>query len=261
METSSYIINGIRVLLLGTLLGTVSVVLAADKVDQVVNTGVERNDEAKASQKRIDQIADNTDKVVGKYKRELKVIDGLKVYNALLQKQLDAQLLQMEQIKSSIEEVSIIERQVTPLMLRMVEGLENFIELDVPFLLKERRNRVQTLKDTIARADVTAAEKFRNVLEAFQIENEYGRTIEAYKDVLEVGGKSREVSLLRFGRVTLVYQTEDGESNGVWDQSKRTWTALDAADYRNPISNGLKIARKQVAPELIMLPVSAAEGK
>ncbi len=229
-------------------------VQAQDKVDKVVDTGVTRNKTAAASQKKIDTISESTEKIVARYKKELKVIDGLKVYNTLLRKQLELQTDEMQQLRDSIEEVSIIERQITPLMLKMVDALAQFIELDVPFLLEERRDRIVRLRDTIGRADVTAAEKFRNVLEAYQIENDYGRTIEAYKDVID----GIEVSLLRFGRVSLVYQDETGKLNKAWDQQARQWVELDAAEYRNHIAKGLKIARKQVAPDLIMLPVNAA---
>ena len=233
---------------------------AQDKVDQIVNTGTSRSDAAQASQQRVDKIATEADKIFANYKRELKVVEGLKVYNALLQRQLDDQQREMQTLRKSIQEVAIIERQITPLMLRMTDALEQFIELDMPFLLDERRERVARLRDTIGRADVSVAEKFRTVLEAYQIENDYGRTIESYEDVMEVAGQSRGVSLLKFGRVSLVYQTEGGEYNAVWDQANREWKALDAAEYRNHIAKGLKIARKQVAPDIIILPVGAAEG-
>ncbi|MCZ6566032.1 MAG: DUF3450 domain-containing protein [Gammaproteobacteria bacterium] len=177
-----------------------------------------------------------------------------------MQKQLDDQQAEMRQLKSSIEEVSIIERQITPLMLRMLSGLEQFIALDVPFLIEKRKKRVNRLKNLLSKADVTAAEKFRVVLEAFEIENEFGRTIEAYKGDLEVSGTPREVSFLRIGRVALLYQTPGGEYNGVWDQGNRKWVALKAEEYRNHIAKGLKMARKQVAPDLLMIPVSAAGG-
>ena len=260
MEKSSQFISLMHGLAISALFLVSPAVLSQDSVDQIVNTGIERNAEAEASQQRVNTTAESTEKVVGDYKKELKVIDGLKVYNALLQKQLDDQQAEVAQLKESIANVSVIERQITPLMLRMTDALEQFIKLDVPFLLEERTTRVNTLRETIARADVTAAEKFRSVLEAYQIESEYGRTIEAYKDVLDIGGSAREVSLLRFGRVSLVYQTDDRESNGAWDQNARAWTPLDAAEYRNQITNGLKIARKQVAPDLFLLPVGAAEG-
>lgn len=260
METSKLFISRTRMLLLGVLIGFGCSVLAADKVDRIVGTGVERNDAAKASQVRINKTAESTDKLASKYKKELKVIDGLKVYNTLLRGQLDDQLAEIKQLRASIDEVSIIERQITPLMMRMLAGLEQFIELDVPFLLKERNNRTVKLRETIARADVSAAEKFRSVLEAFQIEGEYGRTIEAYKGSLDVEGKTREVDFLKVGRVALLYQTAGGQLNGVWRQSERQWVALKSEEYRNHITKGLKIARKQVAPDLLMLPISAAEG-
>ena len=221
---------------------------------QVVDAGVERNNESAASQKRIDDLAATTDKVTARYKRELKVVDGLKVYNRLLRRQLELQELEMQQLREAFEEASTIGRQITPLMLKMTDSLERFIALDTPFLLEERMDRVERLRETIGRADVTTAEKFRNVLEAYQIENDYGRTIQAYKDVID----GVEVSLLRFGRVALVYQDEKGKINRAWDQQTRQWVKLSASEYRNHIAKGLKIARKQIAPDLIMLPVNAA---
>jgi hypothetical protein len=259
MEISSKFIRLMQCVLVCASFIISPVAMSQDQVDQIVNTGVERAEEGKASQGRVDNTADKTNDIAQEYKKELKVIDGLKVYNALLQKQLDDQQLEITQLKESIANVSVIERQITPLMLKMTDSLEQFIALDVPFLEEERTDRVARLRETIARADVTAAEKFRSVLEAYQIESEYGRTIEAYKDVLDIDGAPREVSLLRFGRVSLVYQTEDRLLNGAWDQSARQWSSLDAAEYRNQITNGLKIARKQVAPDLFLLPVGAAE--
>lgn len=257
MENLNKFISYMRFIMLCACLGIGPAAIAQDKVDQVIDAGIQRNQESKASQQRVDKIADTTEKLFAQYKKELKVIDGLKVYNALLQKQLDDQVQNINDLKESIAEVSVIERQISPLMLRMIDGLEQFIKLDVPFLLKERTERVAKLRDTVERADVTAAEKFRSVLEAYQIEGEYGRTIEAYKDLLEIEGKTREASFLRFGRVALVYQTEDKDYNGVWDQANRNWAPLDSAEYRNYIASGMKIARKQVAPDLFILPVGA----
>lgn len=243
--------------MLGVLICLNAPLFAADKVDTIINTGIERNNAAKKSQEKIDKISSETDKIVDKYKRQLKVIDGLKVYNSLLQKQLDEQEDTIKQLKDSISNVTVIERQIPPLMEKMVDSLAEFIKMDVPFLMKERTNRIKRLRQTIAAADVTKAEKFRSVLEAYQIEIDYGRTIQAYKDVLKINGKEREVNFLSMGRVALVYQTDDREYNGVWDQADRKWVPLKGADYRNDITQALKIARKQVSPELIILPVPA----
>ena len=98
----------------------------------------------------------------------LKEIEGLRVYNAQLTKQIRSQEQEMGKLAESIDQVTLIERQITPLMLRMIDGLEQFVELDMPFLLDERRDRVARLREMMDRADVTASEKFSQVLTRFR---------------------------------------------------------------------------------------------
>ena len=232
---------------------------AQRQIDQAIQGGVQRTQESAASQTRIDQTATETDKLVAEYKRLLKVNDGLRTYNALLQRQLDDQQTDMNNLRRSIDEVAIIERQITPTMLRMLESLDIFIKNDVPFLLDERNNRVQRLRDAVASADITTAEKFRAVLEAFNIVGNYGRTIEAYTGSLPIDGVNREVNFLKIGRISLIYQTADRETNGVWDQANREWVQLTNEEFRNYIAQGLQIAREQVAPDILMIPIVASE--
>ena len=158
-----------------------------------------------------------------------------------------------------LDRVELVGRSVTPLMLRMIEAIEAFVSLDVPFLQKERAERIAALRSMIGRADVSNAEKYRTIMEAYQIENEYGRTIEAYRSTIERDGDKKTVDFLRFGRIALVYQTLDGGESGVWDQQQREWLLLDDS-YRTSIRAGLRIARKQLAPDLIRLPLPAAQN-
>jgi hypothetical protein len=175
-----------------------------------------------------------------------------------LEKQLASQDQEIADLNYSIDQVSVIERQVTPLMLKMIDALEQFIELDMPFLIEERRQRVAFLRTLLERSDITVAEKFRRLLEAYEIENDYGRTIESYKGSLDVEGASREVDFLRMGRIALLYETVDAEIYGMWDRDQKAWVGLPA-EYRNQIRNGIKMAHKQIAPNLLILPVSAPE--
>jgi hypothetical protein len=144
-------------------------------------------------------------------------------------------------------------------MTQMIGGLEQFVALDVPFLLEERQERVAKLKELMERDDVTVAEKFRKVTEAYQIENDYGSTIEAYKDTVNIEGGTREVDFLRVGRIGLIYQSQDGKVSGAWDQSARQWEAL-GNESKNQIKFALQIATKQKAPDLVLLPVPAPEA-
>lgn len=241
------------VLLLGSPSGA-----QAQNVEGALAAAESMDDAARSSQARIDRTVDETRSLERQYAAIMKEIDGLEVYNALLEKQIASQNQEIADLNDSIDRVSVIERQVTPLMLKMIDALEQFVELDVPFLIDERRQRVAFLRTLLERSDVTVAEKFRRLLEAYEIENDYGRTIESYKGSLEVDGASREVDFLKVGRIALLYQTIDAEIFGMWDQKQKAWVALPA-EYRNQIRNGIKMAHKQIAPILLTLPVSAPE--
>lgn len=226
-------------------------------IDEVTQAGEDRADAGAAEQRQIDQVADETLEVVNEFKSVSKVVDGLKVYNSLLQRQVDNQLAEIEALNTSIDNVALIERQIVPLMTRMIDALDEFVQLDTPFLLEERNERIERLRDMMERSDVTAAEKFRQVIEAYQIENEYGRTIEAYKGSVEIDGRPQEVDFLRIGRVSLTYQSVGGQHTGGWDPASGSWVSLPPASYKNQVADGLSVARKQVAPDLIVVPVPA----
>lgn len=232
--------------------------VAGQAVDQIVAAEERRIQQAQESQDVIDGIVEETRSITEEYRSVMKEVDGLIVYNTLLQRQIDDQNEELRNLSESIDSVTVIERQILPLLTRMIDGLERFVAADVPFLINERTERVNSLSELLNRADVTAAEKFRVVMEAWQIENDYGRTIFSYTGELDIDGLNREVAFLQIGRVSLIYQTPDGENQGVWDQANREWVAL-GTDYRNSIRLALRLARGQSAPALLLLPVPAPE--
>ena len=232
--------------------------VAGQAVDQIIAAEERRLQQAQESQDVIDGVVENTRATVEEYRAVMKEVDGLIVYNTLLDRQIADQEMELSNLRTSIDSVTVIERQILPLLSRMIEGLERFVALDMPFLADERSERVAGLRALLGRADVTAAEKFRVVMEAWQIENDYGRTIYAYTGELEIDGTNREVDYLQVGRVSLVYQTPDGLNSGVWDQSNRVWVPL-GSEFRNSIRQGLRLARNQVGPSILLLPIAAPE--
>ena len=170
----------------GALTGTVAAV-HANTLESILEVGEAKNAAAKKSQGKIDRLADETRDLLGEYKTVVKQVDGLKVYNARLQRQIENQLAQVGRIEESIDQVTIIQRQMTPLVIRMIDGLEQFVELDVPFHMDERRQRIAFLRGNLDRSNVSVAEKFRQVLEAYKIESEYGRKIDAYNIAIRYG--------------------------------------------------------------------------
>ncbi|MBJ2128149.1 DUF3450 domain-containing protein [Alteromonas sp. IB21] len=239
---------------------TATPVLAQDDevLKPVVDEAAKINESAAKSQEKINGITDQIDSKLQQFKTLMKEIEGLEVYNTQLRKQINNQEQEMADLNSAIDEVSVVERQITPLMMRMIDGLEQFVELDVPFLPEERANRVADLRAMMDRADVAASEKFRRVMEAYQVEMDYGRTMEAYSGIHSINGQERDVEFLRLGRTALIYQTRDASMQGVWNKQTRQWEELDSS-YRTQITKGLRMAKKQLAPDLLMLPVAITD--
>ena len=243
----------------GALVGTVAAVQAST-LDSILNVGEAKNEAARKSQAKIDRLADETRDLLSDYKTVTKQIDGLKVYNGRLERQIQNQMKRVTSIDESISQVTVIQRQMTPLVIRMIDGLEQFVELDVPFEKEERLQRIQFLRDNLDRADVTVAEKFRGVLEAYNIELQYGRGVDTYRGTIDLGGTKRDVDFLRVGRIALVYQTTDGALAGAWDKSAGAWVDLPSGEYDAAIRKGIRIAKKQATIELLSMPVSAPEA-
>jgi len=231
----------------------------AQTVDQVLQADQRRLNLAQQSQERINDTVGKTRSLEDQYRAINKEIDGLKVYNRLMKAQVEGQSATLEDIGLSMDQVDVINRQIFPLMEDMIKQLEELIKADVPFLIGERTKRVADLKTIMERSDVSVAEKFRKVMEAYQIENEYGWTSEYYTQTLPIDGADRSVNMLRIGRIGLYFQSDDAKITGQYDIASGTYVVDDSA--RNEIRKGLRMARQLIAPELINIPVPAAEGK
>lgn len=229
----------------------------AQTVDQVLQAEQRRIQLAQASQERINTVVEGTRSLEDQYRAINKEIDGLRVYNRLMTAQTEGQQAALDDISLSMDQVDVINRQIFPLMERMIDALEQSIAVDVPFLLEERNNRVATLKDTMQRSDVSVAEKFRKVMEAYQIENDYGSSSETYSQSLDVEGSPRNYNMLRIGRIGLYFQSEDARVTGYWDAANKEF-ALLGNEYRNEIRKGIRMAKDLIAPELLLLPVPAS---
>jgi hypothetical protein len=231
----------------------------AGDLQKVLETVIQGNRAVARSQSKVDKLSGQTGDLLSEYRSVLQQIDSVRAYNAQVEKLVQAQREEVAALENKIENATMIGREVTPLMLRMIEALESFVELDVPFLLEERRNRVAGLRELMDRADVADSEKFRRILEAYQVENDFGRTIEAYKGNLTLDGEERTVNFLRIGRIALLYLTLNDKEVGFWNKAEKKWQKLPL-EYRSSVKKGLRIAQKQIAPDLIRLPVFAPGG-
>jgi len=197
--------------------------------------------------------------VDSEFARELKLVEGLKVYNDQLTKQLSAQQKARNEILVSIDKAKDLEPQVVPLLNKMLAGLERFVNADLPFHLDERLESIGRLKGLMVSPEASTSDRFRNIMDIYTAEIEYGNSYEAYKATLPINGNDIEVDMLRIGRVALYYQTRDQKASGMWDTATGAWKELPSGTNRD-IRTAIKVAAKTVAPELLSLPISAPEG-
>ena len=234
--------------------------LSYAQLEDVVKTGEAKVKDAQKSQAKVDKIVDSSQARLVEYRTLLKQVDGLKVYNNQLSTQIDRQLALIEKFESSTAQVALIERQMLPLILKMVESLGEFVDIDLPFHEQERAERILFLEENIEKSEVDISEKFRQVLEVYQIENEYGRKMDSYSQIITINGQEHDVNILRVGRIAMVAQTKDTKLSAVYDKATKTWVELDNGTYRNSIKNGIKMANKQASIGVMTLPISAPVG-
>ena len=211
-------------------------------------------------QERIDALDDDTRDLLFEFRSTTSQVEDLNAYNDQLEQLVATQRVEVADYERQFQEIEITKRRILPLIVRMIEVLDEFVSLDIPYLETERGMRIAELKKLMARPEVPTSEKYRRVTEAYQIELEYGHTIEAYEGEMTFNSETRTVAFLRFGRLGLYYMTLDGLEIGYWDNSRDDWVVLDD-EFRQSLDRAIRIARKQLPPDLIRLPIPAPENR
>jgi FtsZ-binding cell division protein ZapB len=210
------------------------------------------------AQEKIDQLDTESKKLTNEYKDTVVEYEILNRYDNQLQKITESQAEEISNLVKQIDSLDETNKYVLPLLERMVVTLRDLIELDVPFLLEERVSRLEELESILYQANFSTAEKFRKIYEAYQIENEYGRTIEAYSGNIDINGINLAAEYFRLGRLNLFYMTPDQNETGYWNKDTGSWVHL-RGKYSNEIDSALKVAYKQAPPDFITLPVQGVQ--
>jgi hypothetical protein len=245
------------IIVAGATVATLAAAVAGAQLNQTLQAQMEVDRAAAQSQQRVDQIRDQTLDAAAQYAQAMTEAESYEQYNEQLSAQVQTQEEEIASIEQQLLDIETTNREVQPLMDKMVRALDEFVRLDVPFLIEERTNRVQNLRNMMARADVSISEKYRLILEAYQIELEYGRTLEPYEGKLNAGDQQRTVQFVRLGRISLMYRTLDGEETGYWDANQKQWVVDNS--YAEAVDQAFRVANQEGAPELLTVPVPAPE--
>ena len=228
--------------------------LVGDSID--IQSGTIKN--LQQAQAKIDKLDTESKRLTNEYKDTIVEYEILNKYDNQLERITISQAEEIANISKQIEDLDETNKYVLPLLERMIVTLRDLIDIEVPFLMDERIARLEELEDILFKANFSTAEKFRKIYEAYQIENEYGRTIEAYSGSISVDGVNLAAQFFRLGRLNLYYMTPDGDETGYWDKNQNKWIHL-GGKYSDEIDSALKIAYKQAPPDFINLPVQGVE--
>ncbi len=235
-------------------------IAAADALTDLQKAEAKIFKQSAKSQAKINSIYEQTQDLLGEYVNTVDEADVLRGYNDHVQRMVDDQNANLVSLQKQIDGIDEIKQGVVPLMYKMIDSLEKFIELDVPMNIERRQERVANLRAVMNDSNVTVSEQFRLVLEAYEIEAGYGSVFDAYQAEIDLGGRTLTADFVHMGRIAFVAQSLDAKHSWLWNNETRAWEEL-GDEYIKPISSAIQMARKQIPMDLAKLPVFAAGAK
>jgi len=245
--------------LIGALALAGSNLVMADPLSDVQKADSKIHAEAATSQKKVDKYFDQAQDMLFEYGSVADERESLKSYNDYVAGLVADQEASMKLIQEDINGVDALRQGVVPLMFKMVDALDLFVELDLPFNKETRVERVENLRTLLNSAEVTLAEKYRLILDAYSIEREYGFSSNVKQGQLQLDGKEILVDFFNLGRVGLYAMSLDQRAAWMYNADTKGWDSLADSNLRE-LTKAIRIARKQGAPDLFSLPIPAAEA-
>lgn len=243
-------------LLLLVLVGAAGAQDLDDSLEVVAGT----NRAAEQSQQTIDSLSRDTQRLLEEYRSLRESVDYQEAYNRELEQTDAAQQERIDSLSRQIAQARITRQRILPLMRSMADALETFVVLDLPFHQQERLAAVLQLKQRLDQPDLSMAARFRLLLESYRLEQDYGVTVEAWRGPLLIDGEELSVEFLRIGRMALYYQSLDRQLGGIWDRERGDWQVLESHHQRG-LSQAMRVARNQSAPQLLELPLLPSGGE
>lgn len=241
----------------GALALTGSNIAAANALTDLQNAEATIFKQSAKSQAKINTLYEQTQELLAEYRNTVDEAEVLSGYNDHVQRMIDDQKANIASLQKQINGIDKIKQGVVPLMYKMIDTLEKFIDLDVPMNIQSRKDRVENLRDVMTNSNVTTSEQFRLVLEAYEIEAGYGTIFDSYQAEMDFNGTTLTADFVHMGRIAFVAQSLDGKRSWLWNNQNRAWEEL-GDEYLKPIKDAIAMARKQLPPDLAKLPVFAA---
>ena len=229
----------------------------AKKAGALVTRAIKTRQQTQISE---DNWESEKDDLEAKYEQFLNKNKSLLSETKRLEEQISDTNGKIDFMENKISEISRISKELSPFLDSVYTELSSIIQTDMPFLLKERTNRLANLRKILDDSKKPVSEKYRKVMEALFIETEYGNTIETYPDKITTQGKTALVNIFRLGRLSLFYQSLDKKTTGYFDTGQSRWVILPGK-YNSDINTAIEIAAKRRIAQLLELPLGRISVK
>ncbi len=216
------------------------------------------NDSSISSQKRVDRSADRTLELQAEIEQIRLEIKNLTVYRNHLSSLVKSQNNEMDSLEQQIEEVKTTRQRVVPLMYDMIDGLRQIVASGPPIKLNIRQKRIAKLDSMMSRADISDAEKYRRILDAYQIELDYGTLLEVYQGEIKVGLENIQADIFHLGRISIVARSINKMKYWSWDGNSGSWVEMDDS-LNSEIDKAFNLV-EQKSTSMVTLPVSLNAG-
>jgi len=149
-------------------MGTSAAQESGQTIDPAVAEQAASDQQSRQSQLEVDQLDDETGSDIAANRQAARQLNRRRIYNSNLEELVTDQEREKLSLQQQIDEFGSVERGVVPLMFDMIATLRKFIELDMPFLQKERSDRLERLEANMSRSDLSVTERYRQIMEAYQ---------------------------------------------------------------------------------------------
>ena len=226
------------------------------QLNQTLQEAGRSTDAGAQTQRRVDQLDDQRTDIELEYRALLQQIESQRLFVEQQQVFIRSQENELTSLEQQIERVDGIERDLAPMMREMVQNLEQFVNLDLPFQMEGengRLARIEGLYEDIDDPNISPAERYRVILNAYEIEASYGRSLRSYDEEILEDGVLVPVTVLQVGRVAMIRQYNDGRLT-IRHANSNGWEDLPGS-YTANVNRAVRIAQEVTTPSVFLAPL------
>jgi hypothetical protein len=211
------------------------------------------------TQKKQEAWAEEKSDYAARYRAAKAQVDYLEKTRAFEEKEVGSLDAGISELERRMVESARLKDNLEDSLNVVVNRLDAWVKQDIPFLHEERSARLVSVREAIAKPEVTGAEKLRRVLEALQVEANYGNTVDVSQERIKVGNEEISADVVRVGRVSVYWRSPDGKRVGEFDRASNQWVEIDRK-YANTIADLREMVMRLRSTKVITLPLGRIQS-